>query len=209
MKRKRFYLYVEHFDVYKELHGEAAESFLHQVFEYVEDGTIPTNNDPLIRVAFNIFKKRFDEDSKHYEEKCKTYKNNRAQREKKKEAKDKQPQRPQQPKMPQQSISDKPSIARKQIAAMPIEERKTKFADEEVLVTDNIDKYDMQYLQEFIEYWTKLLPECGLMRFEDCRYNTSHPNFDTTRRLMLWKRERKKELEAEASSFIKPDIKTT
>lgn len=222
MNRERFYLYIEDYNsCINRLSQEQKGALLDEVFLYMRDGTLPTESDPLLDMAFSVVKNKLDKDTARYNETCavrrkvgalggKTKAANKAAETTKENAKEVEPP----------PMSSKPSVIRRQLAVTPRQEREEGFA-KEVYSETNIAKYGKEMLDEFYTHYTELITSCNLMRFEDKRYDTDHGSFEVNRRLATWKRngekfkrqaqERKlqaqKEEEAKITSFIKEDDK--
>lgn len=222
MNRERFYMYIEDYNsCIRRLSQEQKGALLDEVFLYMRDGTIPKDNDPLLDMAFSVVRNKLDKDTARYNETCairrkvgalggKTKAANKAAEATKEDGKKIEPP----------SMSNKPSVIRKQLAVTPRQEREEGFA-KEVYTETNIAKYGKEMLDEFYTHYTELITSCSLMRFEDKRYDTDHGSFEVNRRLATWKRngekfkqqarERKlqaqKAEEAEIMNFIKEDDK--
>lgn len=222
MNRERFYMYIEDYNsCIRRLSQEQKGVLLDEVFLYMRDGTIPKDNDPLLDMAFSVVRNKLDKDTARYNETCairrkagalggKTKAANKAAEATKEDGKKIEPP----------SMSNKPSVIRKQLAVTPRQEREEGFA-KEVYTETNIAKYGKEMLDEFYTHYTELITSCSLMRFEDKRYDTDHGSFEVNRRLATWKRngekfkqqarERKlqaqKAEEAEIMNFIKEDDK--
>lgn len=222
MNRQRFYMYIEDYNsCINRLSQEQKGALLDEVFLYMRDGTIPKDNDPLLDMAFSVVRNKLDKDTARYNEMCairrkvgalggKTKAANKAAEATKEDGKKIEPP----------SMSNKPSVIRKQLAVTPRQEREEGFA-KEVYTETNIAKYGKEMLDEFYTHYTELITSCSLMRFEDKRYDTDHGSFEVNRRLATWKRngekfkqqarERKlqaqKAEEAEIMNFIKEDDK--
>ena len=180
-KRERFYLYTEHYPtVIAPLSQEQKGNLFDRIFKYMIDGLVPiSKSSPLEDMAFNVIKLRLDKDEKHYNDTCKK----RSAAAKKGVAK--------RNKLAKEntllSVSSRPSVARKQIAAVPIEDRKRSFA-EEVYADAFLKKYDKEFLDKFFLYYSEVTNENGLMRYEEIKYDSNHGAFDVGVRLIKYKK---------------------
>lgn len=221
MNRERFYLYIEDYNsCIRRLPQEQKGTLLDEVFLYMRDGTIPKDSDPLLDMAFSVVKNKLDKDTARYNETCAIRRkvgalggktkaaNKSAEATKDSNAKG----------IVLPPLSNRPSDVRKVLAHSPLKPREDSFKEEVLAFSD---KYDLDMLKDFYNWWASVEEGTGLMRFEAQRYKNDHGSFDVNRRLITWKRkgvdfkrqaqERKlqaqKEEEAKITSFIKEDDK--
>lgn len=178
--RERFYLYTEHyFTVIAPLPQEQKGNLVDRIFGRILGFDPNLKSSPLEDMAFNVIKLRLDKDEKHYNDTCKK----RSAAAKKGVAK--------RNKLAKEntllSVSSRPSVARKQIAAVPIEDRKRSFA-EEVYTDAFLKKYDKEFLDKFFLYYSEVTNENGLMRYEEIKYDSNHGAFDVGVRLIKYKK---------------------
>lgn len=179
-QRERFYLYTEHYcSVIAPLTQEQKGNLLDRIFGHVMDGLDPiSESSPLEDMAFNVIKLRLDKDEEHYKDTCK--KRSAAAKEgvakRNKLAKGNT----------LLSVSSRPSVARKQIAAVPIEDRKQAFA-KEVYTDAFLEKYGKEFLDKFFLYYSEVANGNGLMRYEEAKYSANHGAFDVGVRLAKYK----------------------
>lgn len=175
---------------------------LENIANYVLDGVTPKDkSDVASIIMFESFKEHYDRDTEHYEEVCEKKRKAGSKGGKEKASKSKVAKQPQ-----QGSLSEKPSIRRRQIAQAPIEDRTQAFRSE-VMTKTNVEKYGADRLKSFFDYWTGFNTNGGLMRFEEERHNPNHGGFDVTRRLQIWNTGSHLKQKGKAEGFIKDDIK--
>lgn len=117
---------------------------LENIANYVLDGVTPKDkNDVANMIMFESFKENYDRDTEHYEEVCEKKRKAGSKGGKEKASKSKVAKQPQ-----QGSLSEKPSVRRRQIAQAPIEDRTQAFRGEVVTET-NAKKYGADELMRF------------------------------------------------------------
>lgn len=201
-KRERFYFYTSLLKKTRYMDADQKGIFLENIANYVLDGVMPKDkSDVASIIMFESFKEHYDRDTEHYEEVCEKKRKAGSKGGKEKASKSKVAKQPQ-----QGSLSEKPSIRRRQIAQAPIEDRTQAFRSE-VMTKTNVEKYGADRLKSFFDYWTGFNTNGGLMRFEEERHSPNHGGFDVTRRLQIWNTESHLKQKGKAEGFIKDDIK--
>lgn len=201
-KRERFYVYSSLLKIARYLSIEQKGRLLENIANYVLDGVMPKDkSDVANMIMFESFKEKYDRDTEHYEEVCEKKRKAGSKGGKEKADKSKATKQPQ-----QGSLSEKPSVRRRQIAQEPIEERETSFRDE-VMTVSNIERYGVDVLNSFCDYWTVFNANSSLMRFEEERHNPNHGGFDVTRRLQRWNNRSNLKHNGKQEGFIKDDLK--
>ena len=201
-KRERFYFYTSLLKKTRYMKADQKSILLENIANYVLDGVMPKDkNDVVNMIMFESFKENYDRDTEHYEEVCEKKRKAGSKGGKEKASKSKVAKQPQ-----QGSLSEKPSVRRRQIAQAPIEDRTQAFRGE-VMTQTNVEKYGADKLKSFLNYWTELNSNGGRMRFEEERHDPNHGGFDVTRRLQIWNNGSHLKQKGKAGGFIKDDIK--
>ena len=201
-KRERFYFYTSLLKKTCYMNADQKGILLENIANYVLDGVMPKDeSDVANMIMFESFKENYDRDTEHYEEVCEKKRKAGSKGGKEKASKSKVAKQPQ-----QGSLSEKPSIRRLQIAQAPIEDRRQAFR-REVMTETNVERYGVDNLMSFLNYWTVFNSNSGLMRFEEEKYDPNHGGFDVTRRLQLWNNGSHLKQKGKAESFIKDDLK--
>ena len=201
-KRERFYFYTSLLKKTRYMKADQKSILLENIANYVLDGVMPKDkNDVVNMIMFESFKENYDRDTEHYEEVCEKKRKAGSKGGKEKASKSKVAKQPQ-----QGSLSEKPSVRRRQIAQAPIEDRTQAFRGE-VMTQTNVEKYGADKLKSFLNYWTELNTHGGLMRFEEERHNPNHGGFDVKRRLEIWNTGSHLKQKGKQEGFIKDDIK--
>lgn len=201
-KRERFYFYTSLLKKTRYMKADQKSILLENIANYVLDGVMPKDkNDVVNMIMFESFKENYDRDTEHYEEVCEKKRKAGSKGGKEKASKSKVAKQPQ-----QGSLSEKPSVRRRQIAQAPIEDRTQAFRGE-VMTQTNVEKYGADKLKSFLNYWTELNTNGGLMRFEEERHNPNHGGFDVKRRLEIWNTGSHLKQKGKQEGFIKDDIK--
>lgn len=201
-KRERFYFYTSLLKRARYLNTDQVGRLFENIANYVLDGVTPKDkSDVANMVMFDDFKEKYDRDTEHYEEVCEKKRKAGSKGGKEKASKSKVAKQPQ-----QGSLSEKPSVRRRQIAQAPIEDRKQAF-QREVMTETNVERYGADELKRFFNYWTELNTNSGLMHFEEEKHNPNHGGFDVTRRLQIWNNGSHLKQNGKAEGFIKDDIK--
>ena len=201
-KRERFYFYTSLLKKTRHLKADQKGILLENIANYVLDGVMPKDeSDVANMIMFDSFKEKYDRDTEHYEEVCEKKRKAGSKGGKEKASKSKVAKQPQ-----QGSLSEKPSIRRLQIAQAPIEDRRQAFR-REVMTETNVERYGVDNLMSFLNYWTVFNSNSGLMRFEEERHDPNHGGFDVTRRLQIWNTGSHLKQKGKAEGFIKDDIK--
>lgn len=201
-KRERFYLYTSLLKKTRYMRADQKGILLENIANYVLDGVMPKDeSDVANMIMFDSFKEKYDRDTEHYEEVCEKKRKAGSKGGKEKASKSKVAKQPQ-----QGSLSEKPSIRRLQIAQAPIEDRRQAFR-REVMTETNVEKYGVDNLMSFLNYWTVFNSNSGLMRFEEERHDPNHGGFKVTRRLQIWNTGSHLKQKGKAEGFIKDDIK--
>lgn len=201
-KRERFYFYTSLLKKTRYMRADQKGILLENIANYVLDGVMPKDeSDVANMIMFDSFKEKYDRDTEHYEEVCEKKRKAGSKGGKEKASKSKVAKQPQ-----QGSLSEKPSIRRLQIAQAPIEDRRQAFR-REVMTETNVERYGVDNLMSFLNYWTVFNSNSGLMRFEEERHDPNHGGFDVTRRLQIWNTGSHLKQKGKAEGFIKDDIK--
>ena len=201
-KRERFYFYTSLLKKTCYMNADQKGILLENIANYVLDGVMPKDkSDVANMIMFESFKENYDRDTEHYEEVCEKKRKAGSKGGKEKASKSKVAKQPQ-----QGSLSEKPSIRRLQIAQAPIEDRRQAFR-REVMTETNVERYGVDNLMSFLNYWTVFNSNSGLMRFEEERHDPNHGGFDVTRRLQIWNTGSHLKQKGKAEGFIKDDIK--
>lgn len=201
-KRERFYFYTSLLKKTCYMNADQKGILLENIANYVLDGVMPKDkSDVANMIMFESFKENYDRDTEHYEEVCEKKRKAGSKGGKEKASKSKVAKQPQ-----QGSLSEKPSVRRRQIAQAPIEDRTQAFRSE-VMTETNVEKYGPDRLKSFFNYWTELITNSGLMRFEEERHNPNHGGFDVKRRLEIWNTGSHLKQKGKQEGFIKDDIK--
>ena len=201
-KRERFYFYTSLLKKTCYMNADQKGILLENIANYVLDGVMPKDkSDVANMIMFESFKENYDRDTEHYEEVCEKKRKAGSKGGKEKASKSKVAKQPQ-----QGSLSEKPSVRRRQIAQAPIEDRKQAFRMEVVTET-NAKKYGADELMRFFNYWTELDTNSGLMRFEVKKHDPNHGGFDVKRRLEIWNTGSHLKQKGKQEGFIKDDIK--
>lgn len=201
-KRERFYFYTSLLKKTRYMRADQKGILLENIANYVLDGVMPKDeSDVANMIMFDSFKEKYDRDTEHYEEVCEKKRKAGSKGGKEKASKSKVAKQPQ-----QGSLSEKPSIRRLQIAQVPIEDRRQAFR-REVMTETNVERYGVDNLMSFLNYWTVFNSNSGLMRFEEERHDPNHGGFDVTRRLQIWNTGSHLKQKGKAEGFIKDDIK--
>lgn len=201
-KRERFYFYTSLLKKTRYMKADQKSILLENIANYVLDGVMPKDkNDVVNMIMFESFNENYDRDTEHYEEVCEKKRKAGSKGGKEKASKSKVAKQPQ-----QGSLSEKPSVRRRQIAQAPIEDRTQAFRGE-VMTQTNVEKYGADKLKSFLNYWTELNTNGGLMRFEEERHNPNHGGFDVKRRLEIWNTGSHLKQKGKQEGFIKDDIK--
>ena len=201
-KRERFYFYTSLLKKTRYMKADQKSILLENIANYVLDGVMHKDkNDVVNMIMFESFKENYDRDTEHYEEVCEKKRKAGSKGGKEKASKSKVAKQPQ-----QGSLSEKPSVRRRQIAQAPIEDRTQAFRGE-VMTQTNVEKYGADKLKSFLNYWTELNTNGGLMRFEEERHNPNHGGFDVKRRLEIWNTGSHLKQKGKQEGFIKDDIK--
>lgn len=201
-KRERFYFYTSLLKKTRYMRADQKGILLENIANYVLDGVMPKDeSDVANMIMFESFKENYDRDTEHYEEVCEKKRKAGSKGGKEKASKSKVAKQPQ-----QGSLSEKPSIRRLQIAQAPIEDRRQAFR-REVMTETNVERYGVDNLMSFLNYWTVFNSNSGLMRFEEERHDPNHGGFDVTRRLQIWNTGSHLKQKGKAEGFIKDDIK--
>lgn len=201
-KRERFYFYTSLLKKTRLMDADQKGIFLENIANYVLDGVTPKDkSDVANMIMFESFREKYDRDTEHYEEVCEKKRKAGSKGGKEKASKSKVAKQPQ-----QGSLSEKPSVRRMQIAQAPIEDRTQAFRGE-VMTQTNVERYGVDRLKSFFNYWTELNNNSGLMHFEEERHNPNHGGFNVSRRLQLWNTGSHLKQKGKAEGFIKDDIK--
>ena len=201
-KRERFYFYTSLLKKTRYMRADQKGILLENIANYVLDGVMPKDeSDVANMIMFDSFKEKYDRDTEHYEEVCEKKRKAGSKGGKEKASKSKVAKQPQ-----QGSLSEKPSIRRLQIAQAPIEDRRQAFR-REVMTETNVERYGVDNLMSFLNYWTVFNSNSGLMRFEEERHNPNHGGFDVTRRLQIWNTGSHLKQKGKQEGFIKDDLK--
>ena len=201
-KRERFYFYTSLLKKTRYMKADQKSILLENIANYVLDGVTPKDkSDVANMIMFESFKEKYDRDTEHYEEVCEKKRKAGSKGGKEKASKSKVAKQPQ-----QGSLSEKPSVRGRQIAQAPIEDRTQAFRGE-VMTKTNVEKYGVDRLKSFFNYWTEPNTNSGLMRFEVKKHDPNHGGFDVTRRLQLWNTGSHLKQKGKAEGFIKDDIK--
>ena len=201
-KRERFYFYTSLLKKTRLMVADQKGILLENIANYVLDGVTPKDkSDVANMIMFESFKENYDRDTEHYEEVCEKKRKAGSKGGKEKASKSKVAKQPQ-----QGSLSEKPSIRRLQIAQAPIEDRRQAFR-REVMTETNVERYGVDNLMSFLNYWTVFNSNSGLMRSEEERHDPNHGGFDVTRRLQIWNTGSHLKQKGKAEGFIKDDIK--
>lgn len=201
-KRERFYFYTSILKKTCYMNADQKGILLENIANYVLDGVTPKDkSDVANMIMFESFKENYDRDTEHYEEVCEKKRKAGSKGGKEKASKSKVAKQPQ-----QGELSEKPSVRGRQIAQAPIEDRTQAFRGE-VMTQTNVERYGVDRLKSFFNYWTELNTNSGLMRFEEERHNPNHGGFNVTRRLQIWNTGSHLKQRGKAEGFIKDDIK--
>ena len=201
-KRERFYFYTSLLKKTCYMNADQKGILLENIANYVLDGVMPKDkSDVANMIMFESFKENYDRDTEHYEEVCEKKRKAGSKGGKEKASKSKVAKQPQ-----QGELSEKPSVRGRQIAQAPIEDRTQAFRGE-VMTQINVERYGVDRLKSFFNYWTELNTNSGLMRFEEERHNPNHGGFNVTRRLQIWNTGSHLKQKGKAEGFIKDDIK--
>lgn len=201
-KRERFYFYTSLLKKTCYMNADQKGILLENIANYVLDGVMPKDkSDVANMIMFESFKENYDRDTEHYEEVCEKKRKAGSKGGKEKASKSKVAKQPQ-----QGELSEKPSVRGRQIAQAPIEDRTQAFRGE-VMTQTNVERYGVDRLKSFFNYWTELNTNSGLMRFEEERHNPNHGGFNVTRRLQIWNTGSHLKQKGKAEGFIKDDIK--
>lgn len=201
-KRERFYFYTSILKKTCYMNADQKGILLENIANYVLDGVTPKDkSDVANMIMFESFKENYDRDTEHYEEVCEKKRKAGSKGGKEKASKSKVAKQPQ-----QGELSEKPSVRGRQIAQAPIEDRTQAFRGE-VMTQTNVERYGVDRLKSFFNYWTELNTNSGLMRFEEERHNPNHGGFNVTRRLQIWNTGSHLKQKGKAEGFIKDDIK--
>lgn len=201
-KRERFYFYTSLLKKTRLMKADQKSILLENIANYVLDGVTPKDeSDVANMIMFESFKEKYDRDTEHYEEVCEKKRKAGSKGGKEKASKSKVAKQPQ-----QGSLSEKPSVRRRQIAQAPIEDRTQAFRSE-VMTETNVEKYGVDRLKSFFNYWTELNTNSGLMHFEEERHNPNHGGFNVKRRLEKWNTGSHLKQKGKQEGFIKDDIK--
>lgn len=201
-KRERFYFYTSILKKTCYMNADQKGILLENIANYVLDGVTPKDkSDVANMIMFESFKENYDRDTEHYEEVCEKKRKAGSKGGKEKASKSKVAKQPQ-----QGELSEKPSVRGRQIAQAPIEDRTQAFRGE-VMTQTNVERYGVDRLKSFFNYWTELNTNSGLMRFEEERHNPNHGGFNVTRRLQIWNTGSHLKQKGKAGGFIKDDIK--
>ena len=201
-KRERFYFYTSLLKKTRYMRADQKGILLENIANYVLDGVMPKDeSDVANMIMFESFKENYDRDTEHYEEVCEKKRKAGSKGGKEKASKSKVAKQPQ-----QGSLSEKPSIRRLQIAQAPIEDRRQAFR-REVMTETNVERYGVDNLMSFLNYWTVFNSNSGLMRFEEERHDPNHGGFDVTRRLQIWNTGSHLKQKGKQEGFIKDDLK--
>lgn len=201
-KRERFYFYTSLLKKTRYMDADQKGILLENIANYVLDGVTPKDkSDVANMIMFESFREKYDRDTEHYEEVCEKKRKAGSKGGKEKASKSKVAKQPQ-----QGSLSEKPSVRRRQIAQAPIEDRTQAFRGE-VMTQTNVEKYGADKLKSFLDYWTEFNTNGGLMRFEEERHNPNHGGFDVKRRLEIWNTGSHLKQKGKQEGFIKDDIK--
>lgn len=201
-KRERFYFYTSLLKKTCYMNADQKGILLENIANYVLDGVMPKDkSDVANMIMFESFKENYDRDTEHYEEVCEKKRKAGSKGGKEKASKSKVAKQPQ-----QGELSEKPSVRGRQIAQAPIEDRMQAFRGE-VMTQTNVERYGVDRLKSFFNYWTELNTNSGLMHFEEERHNPNHGGFNVTRRLQIWNTGSHLKQKGKAEGFIKDDIK--
>lgn len=201
-KRERFYFYTSLLKKTCYMNADQKGILLENIANYVLDGVMPKDkSDVANMIMFESFKENYDRDTEHYEEVCEKKRKAGSKGGKEKASKSKVAKQPQ-----QGELSEKPSVRGRQIAQAPIEDRMQAFRGE-VMTQTNVERYGVDRLKSFFNYWTELNTNSGLMHFEEERHNPNHGGFNVTRRLQIWNTGSHLKQKGKAGGFIKDDIK--
>ena len=201
-KRERFYFYTSLLKKTRYMRADQKGILLENIANYVLDGVMPKDeSDVANMIMFESFKENYDRDTEHYEEVCEKKRKAGSKGGKEKASKSKVAKQPQ-----QGELSEKPSVRRRQIAQAPIEDRKQAF-QREVMTETNVERYGVDNLMSFLNYWTVFNSNSGLMRFEEERHDPNHGGFDVTRRLQIWNTGSHLKQKGKQEGFIKDDLK--
>lgn len=201
-KRERFYFYTSLLKKTRLMVADQKGILLENIANYVLDGVTPKDkSDVANMIMFESFREKYDRDTEHYEEVCEKKRKAGSKGGKEKASKSKVAKQPQ-----QGSLSGKPSVRRMQIAQAPIEDRTQAFRGE-VMTQTNVERYGVDRLKSFFNYWTELNTNSGLMYFEEERHNPNHGGFNVSRRLQLWNTGSHLKQKGKAEGFIKDDLK--
>ena len=201
-KRERFYFYTSLLKKTRLMVADQKGILLENIANYVLDGVTPKDkSDVANMIMFESFKENYDRDTEHYEEVCEKKRKAGSKGGKEKASKSEVAKQPQ-----QGELSEKPSVRGRQIAQAPIEDRTQAFRGE-VMTQTNVERYGVDRLKSFFNYWTELNTNSGLMLFEEERHNPNHGGFNVTRRLQIWNTGSHLKQKGKAEGFIKDDIK--
>ena len=201
-KRERFYFYTSLLKKTRYMRADQKGILLENIANYVLDGVMPKDeSDVANMIMFESFKENYDRDTEHYEEVCEKKRKAGSKGGKEKASKSKVAKQPQ-----QGELSEKPSVRRRQIAQAPIEDRRQAFR-REVMTETNVERYGVDNLMSFLNYWTVFNSNSGLMRFEEERHDPNHGGFDVTRRLQIWNTGSHLKQKGKQEGFIKDDLK--
>lgn len=167
--KNSFILYTDIIHTIQKLSNEKAGELFKHVLMYVNDQN-PTTTDPLIEIAFEPIKQALKRDLKKYE--------SLVERNKLNGSKGGRGKKRVQPKKPI-GFSGNPTKPKKADSdiGIDIERRKKEFKRELAAFKE---RYTLDILKAFYEYWTERSPKGRKMRFE------KEPVFEMAKRLVTW-----------------------